>query len=510
MFQPIVKIQNLNHCFGQDELHRQILFDINLEIQPGEFVIMTGPSGSGKSTLLGLIGCLRTVQTGSLKILDQELNGATDRQRARVRRHFGYVFQASNLLKFLTAEQNVHVSLELNTSLSLPEIRERTHKILDSVGLLPQIHHYPRQLSGGQKQRIAIACALVGRPELVLADEPTAALDSRSGRRTVELMHRLAKEQGSAVLMVTHDQRILDVADQILQVEDGCLGLGYRQELTLALPGLKEDQLEGMAVKPTLATYEPGAYIFHQGDPSDKFYVVIQGVVEAIQGEEQNERILNRIGRGGYFGEIGLLQDGKRTASVRVDRQVGAKVMVIERVSFLELMEKSQLTSSAIAQQLQRRVQVSLLSEALPTIDVQKIIQILPEVETLKYGSGSNIVVQGEPAENFYIIMAGQVEILDQDATGAQRPLKRLGAGEYFGDVDWSQGQIQMATVRVAPGETAELICLDRQVFRTLIETSNASQVDIAKVVYERLKNLVESKQLGTKQLGTEQLGNSG
>jgi putative ABC transport system ATP-binding protein len=196
--EPVVLIDRLCHHFGQGELRKQILFDIDLEIRPGEFVIMTGPSGSGKSTLLSLIGCLLSVQAGSLKVLNQELNGASDNARAEVRRNFGFVFQASNLVKFLTAERNIYKSLELNPQFNRQVIRQRTQEILAAVGLADRAHHYPAQLSGGQQQRIAIACALAHQPKLLLADEPTAALDSKSGRTIVELMHRLAKEQGGA------------------------------------------------------------------------------------------------------------------------------------------------------------------------------------------------------------------------------------------------------------------------------------------------------------------------
>lgn len=492
MSHPVVAIRNLNYYFGQGNLRSQILFDINLEIQPGEFVIMTGPSGSGKSTLLSLIGCLREVQEGSLKILGQELKGATPRQQTQVRYHFGYIFQSSNLLKFLTAEQNTHVSLELNSDLNHSEIQKRTHNILDTVGLLPQAHHYPRQLSGGQKQRVSIACALVNRPALVLADEPTAALDSRSGRRIVELMHRLAKERGSAVLMVTHDQRILDIADRIIQVEDGCLGLGYRQELTLALPGLKEEQLETIAIKPTIVTYESEAFIFHEGDTSDKFYVVIQGEVQAVQENAgQLLRVLNTIGRGGYFGEIGVLQGVARTASVRVSSSSAAKLMVIERETFLALIGESHLTSTAIAQEMQKRVNVTLLSEALPAADLQQILRILPQVDIIKYGPGSNIMSQGDAAENFYIIMSGRVEILRRDAKGEEILINTLSAGNYFGEIGLMEGRSRTATVRVAPDNSVEVIVLDGETFRQLIETCSASQVELAKVVYERLKNVV-------------------
>lgn len=220
---PIISIRNLNHYFGAGALRKPVLIDINLNVHPGEIVILTGPSGSGKTTLLTLIGALRSLQEGSLKILDQELNGASKQKFIQVRSQIGFIFQAHNLLKCLTAWENVCMSLKLHKHLSVNERRVRSISILDAVGLKDRVNYYPENLSGGQKQRVAIARALVSQPKLVLADEPTAALDSKSGRDVVDIMQRLAQEQSCAILLVTHDNRILDIADRIVHMEDGRL-----------------------------------------------------------------------------------------------------------------------------------------------------------------------------------------------------------------------------------------------------------------------------------------------
>jgi putative ABC transport system ATP-binding protein len=218
---PIVSVRNLNHCFGDGSLRKQILFDINLDIRSGEIVIMMGQSGSGKTTLLTLIGALRSVQQGSLRVFNQELCGANELCLKQTRRQIGYVFQAHNLIKSLTACQNVQMAAELRSEIAKQEAWERSKTMLEMVGLGQRVNYYPNQLSGGQKQRVAIARALVGQPRLVLADEPTAALDSRSGRDVVELLQHLAKKQNCAILIVTHDNRILDVAERIFYMEDG-------------------------------------------------------------------------------------------------------------------------------------------------------------------------------------------------------------------------------------------------------------------------------------------------
>lgn len=219
----VIDIQNLNHYFGQGTLKKQVLFQINLKIIAGEIVILTGPSGSGKTTLLSLIGGLRSVQEGSLQHFEKELRGASEEQLVQTRRQIGYIFQAHNLLPFLTARQNVQMSIELQEHLGGRETEERAALILEEVGLGHRIDYYPDSLSGGQKQRVAIARALAGNPPLVLADEPTAALDSKTGRDVVNLMQRLAKEQSRTIVLVTHDNRILDIADRIVHMEDGRL-----------------------------------------------------------------------------------------------------------------------------------------------------------------------------------------------------------------------------------------------------------------------------------------------
>lgn len=214
--QATVLIKYLNHYYGQGSLCKQVLFDISLEIKAGEIIILTGQSGSGKTTLISLIGGLRSIQEGSLQTLGQELYRANEEMMVRVRRQVGYIFQAHNLLEFMTARENVQMSVELNASLTDVQAKAKAALMLKEVGLGHRINYYPRDLSGGQKQRVAIARALVSNPKLVLADEPTASLDSHTGREIVEIMQRLAKEQGCTILLVTHDNRILDIADRIV------------------------------------------------------------------------------------------------------------------------------------------------------------------------------------------------------------------------------------------------------------------------------------------------------
>ena len=218
-----VEIQDLSHAYGRGAMRREVLQGISLSIEPGEVVLLTGPSGCGKTTLLTLIGALRTVQAGQVTVLGHRLDGAGRRQRQQVRRSIGMIFQGHNLLRCLTAEQNVQMGADLLPDIGYRARRDQARQWLRAVGLEDQMGKLPHDLSGGQKQRVAIARALAAHPRLLLADEPTAALDGATGREVVDLLRRLAREQACAVLMVTHDPRILDVADRLLRMEDGCL-----------------------------------------------------------------------------------------------------------------------------------------------------------------------------------------------------------------------------------------------------------------------------------------------
>jgi putative ABC transport system ATP-binding protein len=223
MSAPPIVASHVDHWYGEGALRRQVLFDVSAEIRQGEIVILSGPSGSGKSTLLTLIGALRSTQAGSLRVFDQELREADERVLTEVRRRIGYVFQAHNLLEALTAQQNVEMGLQLHDEYSPSERAKRAQELLAQVELAALAGRRPHELSGGERQRVAIARALAAAPRILLADEPTASLDRETGREIVSLIQRLARVHEVTVVLVTHDPRILDVADRILSLEDGRL-----------------------------------------------------------------------------------------------------------------------------------------------------------------------------------------------------------------------------------------------------------------------------------------------
>jgi putative ABC transport system ATP-binding protein len=219
----LIAVDKVAHHFGSGQLRKQILYDVSAEITAGEIVILTGPSGSGKTTLLTLMGALRATQAGSLQVLGRELRVASEATLVAVRRQIGFIFQLHNLLDALSVTENVTMGIHKTLGVTSTEARTRAVDMLGSVGLKDLTDRHPDQLSGGQKQRVAIARALAARPRIILADEPTASLDRQSGRDVVDRLHDLAKQEGTAVVLVTHDNRILDVADRIIHIEEGRL-----------------------------------------------------------------------------------------------------------------------------------------------------------------------------------------------------------------------------------------------------------------------------------------------
>ncbi len=323
--QPAISARGLRHYYGTGELRKQVLHDNTLDIYPGEIIIMTGPSGSGKTTLLTLIGTLRRVQEGELQVLERPLQHATNAELLQLRREIGFIFQAHNLFDSLTATQNVRMALEL----AEPGGKRSAHsrramEMLDAVGLGQRTGHKPKQLSGGQKQRVAIARGLVHQPRLVLADEPTAALDEQSGRTVVELFKRMAHEQQVTILIVTHDNRILDVADRIVNLVDGRIRSDVLVQETAIVSQmlvkcdvfkhLTPRGLAEMADHLQCETFATGVEVIREGDLGDKFYLIRTGKVAVRrQASPQPVAILKE---GDFFGEMALLTGQPRNASV--------------------------------------------------------------------------------------------------------------------------------------------------------------------------------------------------
>lgn len=338
---PVVQIRGVGHRFDQTP----VLHDVDLDLFAGEIVLMTGPSGSGKTTLLTLIGALRSVQTGSLQVLDRELRGLNEAERVDVRRGLGFIFQGHNLFDSLTALQNVRLALELHGGKRQDNDR-RAREILHEVGLAEHIDKKPEALSGGQKQRVAVARALAPKPQLVLADEPTAALDATTGRQVIDLLKDLAAKQKTATVLVTHDHRILEAADRIVNMVDGrlvsdvavgesleiCEFLSNVPAFTGYTPGALAEIAEQMQVRHVPA----GTVVFHQGDEGQAFYIVWQGAVEIHYETRHQESIVLETGE--FFGEMALLTGERRKMTATVARD--AVLLELRKDQFQQAMQR--------------------------------------------------------------------------------------------------------------------------------------------------------------------------
>lgn len=322
-----IAVEGLQHFYGTGEARKQVLFDNQLRIGRGEIVIMTGPSGSGKTTLLTLIGTLRGVQAGSLRVLGQELRGMGPQAVNQLRRKIGFIFQAHNLFESLTAFQNVRMACEL-VDLPPDVYRPRIDAALTRLGLGHRIHYKPKSLSGGQKQRVAIARGIIHEPQLILADEPTAALDAESGREVVTIFQELARQRQCTILIVTHDNRILDVADRIVSMVDGSIRSNVNVQRTALICQILQEfslfrelpprVLAEVADRLELRTFPPGEEIIRQGELGREFFVIGSGAVDIVV----DGQTVNSLGPGSFFGEVSLIRDQPRNATVRAQSAV--------------------------------------------------------------------------------------------------------------------------------------------------------------------------------------------
>ena len=407
--QPVVRLVKVHHAFGSGETRSPVLMDIDLEVMPGEIVILSGPSGCGKTTLLTLLGGLRTLQEGDIEVWDGK-NGAYRSLRnlgeddlVEVRKSIGFIFQRHNLLDSLTATQNVRMArnLRVHADGSDADIAD----LLTFLGLREKMDLKPAGLSGGQRQRVAVARALINRPRLVLADEPTAALDEVSGESVVSFLQHLARDRddiperfdaakrsllakltgatakGCTSVIVTHDSRIMNQADRIVEMGQGRIrsnvvvaerlfiynGLRKCPAFAALLPETIYDLADKVSIKlhPSISlgperlrqttnveAFAPGTFILRQGDSvseASRFYLIREGQVEIRQDLGEGEKVLGQLGPQQCFGDRALVKREPRNATV-----VAAGRVVAYAFSFGELWNSLERSLTDVGDFIQR------------------------------------------------------------------------------------------------------------------------------------------------------------
>jgi len=359
---PRVEVRALNHHFGPQDNRVRVLADINLAVEAGELAVMTGPSGSGKTTLLTLIGALRTVQDGSVTILGKELRGLEEEALVTMRRSIGFIFQHHNLFPSLTAQQNVRMALEL-AAVDGDEADQRALEILSQLGLADRAQQPPARLSGGQRQRVAVARAIVNRPLLILADEPTAALDEESAIGVVRHLRGLCDDDGAAIIIVTHDARILDFADRVINLVDGRVVSNAAVEASVILceflhrcpvfHDLDSSSISALADTMQSERFAAGEAIVRQGDPGDKFYLIRSGSAEVSVRDGGSSAVVAVLGEADFFGEAALLTGEPRNATVTAREDLEAYSM--DKETFTSVTAASPSFSQRITRALFRR-----------------------------------------------------------------------------------------------------------------------------------------------------------
>ena len=357
----LIELRNVVKAYKTDAGDFLALKGINLSIGEGEFVGIIGKSGSGKSTLINMLTGIDRPTSGEIYINKTAIHRFDEGQMAHWRgRNQGVIFQFFQLLPTLTVIENVMLPMDFCNMYTPRQRQERALHLLELVDVVEQAHKLPSQISGGQQQRVAIARALANDPPMIMADEPTGNLDSRTARQVFELFEKLVSE-GKTFLMVTHDDDLARRVNRTIVIADGEI---VNEWLVKALPTLSQELLVRVTRQLEVQRYAPGEPIILQDSEPDNFYIISKGVVHVyLDRPDGREIYVDALEPGQFFGEVALLQGGLRTATVRASRENPVEVVALNQEAFYELIKDSEETHQALRQVMSQRSQTI---ESLP------------------------------------------------------------------------------------------------------------------------------------------------
>ncbi len=465
-----IRVRDLVKVYASPAGDFMALQGLDVQVNRGEFVAVIGKSGCGKSTFINMLTGIDRPTSGEVWIAGVPVHTLDEDEMAAWRgRNVGIVFQSFQLLPTLTLLENILLPMELNDVYSRRERRERAMQLLETVGLAEHALKLPAAISGGQQQRVAIARALANDPPLIVADEPTGNLDSKTSEQVFELFEKLVAG-GKTILMVTHDDDQAKRVQRTIILSDGQIVNEY---LARALAALGRDQLDTVARLVTPLTYPPGVHIIRQGEVGDKFYIILQGQAEVYVEQPGGAQILvKRLEEGEYFGEVALVGNGLRMATVRAADDSEIQVAALDADAFNQLLEQAPALRKELSHVVDQRLIKSYV-QALSALELETLHELTQGLESESYAPGKAIIRQGALGETFYLILDGEVEVVVERPDGREIVINRLKGGQYFGEMALLEHARRNATVRSSGSAPARVVGLEREVLERLMSDSD-------------------------------------
>ncbi|WP_374687551.1 cyclic nucleotide-binding domain-containing protein, partial [Promineifilum sp.] len=485
---PYVDARQLTKVYRTPAGDFPALRGIDIQVERGEFIAVIGKSGSGKSTLINLLTGIDRPTSGEILIGGEPLHTFNEEQMAGWRgRNLGIVFQFFQLLPTLTLVENVMLPMDINRLYPVRERRERAMHLLEMVEMADQARKLPAAVSGGQQQRVAIARALANDPGLIVADEPTGNLDSRTAESIFSLFTRLVAE-GKTIIMVTHDEARAARTDRSVMIADGEV---VNEHVTRALSALNYDQLAEVQRRVAPQTFPPGSVIVRQGEPGEHFYILTGGQAEVCMVQPDGREVrVDHLRAGQYFGEMALLGQRPRRATVRAAADAPVEAVALDSESFNRLIAES----PSLREELQRIIslrEVQSQVDALRDIGRDELEALAAAAgtggfQTRPYAPGETIIHQGALGETFYFILEGEVAVFVARDAGREEQIDHLGPGRYFGELALLGSRRRTATVRAVGQESVRLLELDAAAFEKLTQLSPRFAQDVREAAADR------------------------